>query len=272
MKCLVTKLQASINDDFLPFVGEGIIDGALFDWSKMPNGLKVSFQGRQGYNIRIAGDGVYALDSEESQYTEKDSVKDHLTTCNVQNPNGVKAAIFVKNKNDINRLYTNYDVDNKETFPISLFTQFPTIERIGILTASQVGAAIPVSGDLSYLSELSKLIDVNFGVLDSRHSDSVYGDISVFSDKVNMQNLNLTHTRVTGNISSLKKLTAIKFLNLSYTEVNGTVEDLCTGLQSNGKTSGTIDLRCMYSNITYQGEALGSNKTITFTSSGYTVS
>ena len=272
MKCLVTKLQVAINDDFLPFVGEGVIDGALFDWNVMPNGLRMSFQAREPFSVRVAGNGAYAVDSSDVHYTNKDVPKDTLQTANLYNPNGGKVKLFVGNKNQVNRLFLNYDADTEATFPISLFSQFPTIERIGILTNIQQGGAIPVIGDLDNLSELSRLILVNFNVTSDRTKDSVYGDISVFSDKTNLEVLNFSRTRVSGSIASLKTLKNLTYLDLSYTEVTGTVEEFCTGLNQNGRKSGTLDLRVMNSNITYQGSALTSNKTVTFTSSGYTVS
>lgn len=272
MKCLVTKLQVAINDDFLPFVGEGVIDGALFDRNVMPNGLRMSFQAREPFSVRVAGNGAYAVDSSDVHYTDKDVPKDTLQTANLYNPNGGKVKVFIGNKNQVNRLFLNYDADTEATFHISLFTQFPTIERIGILTNSQQGQSIPVIGDLDNLSELSRLILVNFNVTSDRTKDSVYGDISVFSDKTNLQVLNFAYTRVSGNISSLKALKNLTYLDLSHTKVTGTVEEFCSGLNQNGRASGTLDLRVMASNITYQGSALTSNKTLTFTPSGYTVS
>lgn len=121
-------------------------------------------------------------------------------------------------------------------------------------------------GDLSVFESLR-----NITHLDLR-GPLLTGDIKSLSGK-NLKVLLLTSASITGDLSYLNDCVSIRTLWLSNTQITGTLEDFCTSLFNKGKTSGSIEFGGN-SKITYNGSIIGNQqrKTISFNSSGYTVS
>ena len=102
-------------------------------------------------------------------------------------------------------------------------------------------------------------------------TNSCIGNISALEGKVYLQDVRLAYTNVSGDITALGKATNLKSLYINNTSVEGTLESFCQALISAGRTSGTIALRAANSLVTYQGQPIDGQKTITFTGGSYTV-
>lgn len=78
---------------------------------------------------------------------------------------------------------------------------------------------------------------------------------------------------VKGVLSDICKCTKLEVLKLRSTYTTGSLEELATGMITNGRTSGTLEVTCG-PNITYNDTIVGDNvtKTITFANGSYSIS
>lgn len=150
-----------------------------------------------------------------------------------------------------------------------------------LITAIRANSCNGFAGDISELAEIStassfkRLTCANTGV---------YGNISVFENFSNIENINISTTDCVGNLSSLSELTMLKTLDISKTGIQGNIASLskCTLLTSinvsenaggeinelvrgmidnYGRNSGNITCLSFYSNITLDGSILSDTST-----------
>lgn len=148
-------------------------------------------------------------------------------------------------------------------------------------------------GDISYLSELPLLQEAQ-NVL-SQNNSGIYGDIAVFINNTNIQNIalrrndkivgmldnlagcsalktiDLQSTSITGNIASIGACTQLTSVVVASTSVTGTVEDLVAAFNTAGKTTGTITIGFTRTGITYNGEPVNGT-TLTWSGTTITIS
>lgn len=108
-------------------------------------------------------------------------------------------------------------------------------------------------------------------------SSDIEGNISCFENK-NALRFYCANTKMTGDIANLGHMvnlagdtTADPAMYIEHTTIGGALEDFADGLFNNGRTSGTIMIQAKNTNVTYEGELLTQNASITFTEEGYTV-
>lgn len=102
---------------------------------------------------------------------------------------------------------------------------------------------------------------------------NVFGDISALAGLTSLTRLWVDGTMVDGDIATLANLTSLEQLYFGNSFVYGTLESLLNGMynEGNGRTSGTLAVRGIGSNVTYNGAAISSNLTVTFSAGGWSV-
>ena len=83
-----------------------------------------------------------------------------------------------------------------------------------------INGAINVSGDLSFVSGLSKLVDINI------YGASITGDISAFSSLANLRDIDLGRTLVSGSISVFAGKSSLRNLQLIGCDITGNLGQL----------------------------------------------
>ena len=128
-------------------------------------------------------------------------------------------------------------------------------------------AASPtITGDLSEIPNIE-----NYTNLQLAMQSELTGDLSTLSNSVDCTDLRLGYTQVTGSLSDLYALSKLTTLSLIKCKVSGTIEALADAWHYAGRISGTCTVYADKTEITYNGLSFV-NKTITFTSEGWTVS
>lgn len=99
-----------------------------------------------------------------------------------------------------------------------------------------------------------------------------FSDISPLLQLKTLEDLRLGGKGV--NIEPLAALTNLKKMVCAYAEFSGSIENLAQGMLDNGRTAGTLNVNCSFTDITYKGKK--SNKIvsyiITFSDGSYSVS
>lgn len=130
-------------------------------------------------------------------------------------------------------------------------------------------------GDISKI--MSQLYNTQGPAYFIGQSSDIEGNIACFENK-NAQRFYCANTKMTGNIANLSNMTNLAgnttsdpAVYMSNSNIYGALEDFADGLFNNGKTSGVIMVMAVNTNVTYAGEKLTQNASITFTEEGYTV-
>ena len=190
-KCLITKLNGSVQNDSLLHIGEFCIEVRKVE-SPTADSQKFSVRNTKDSQLRIIGDGYF---TNETLSENKGKVMDIAanTETLVYYSNG-DYEIVVSEKYSLNIfgvfLSTSWkDFKGKLSFDIESLKYSPNIQNL-MLSNSQVTGDIAVLGKLTNLRHL-------------RLSDTqVTGDIAVFGKLTNLTEIpSVSNTKVTGDIS-----------------------------------------------------------------------
>lgn len=102
-------------------------------------------------------------------------------------------------------------------------------------------------------------------------TDKTTGDISALSKMTTLKVLKLSSTSVVGDIASLSGLVNLTEISCGVNNVGGTLEEFCQGMCDNGRTSGTMSVNFISSQITYNGSVPSTTLTVTFSGGSYSV-
>ncbi len=260
-KCLVTKLQGTVNNPDLLTLNECSIE---FEVTK-PTSLKL-----------------------EPSITYK--VDDVAYNTNNVIPAG-KHLLKISPKQSLSMLYSAKDglVMDLSTFKGT--GNMPKLNNIWNIEDSTYSRLASFKGALSDLSPFDLVeihldnCDITGSLKDVEKFDKLK-TLEIAGTKVNCYDLTpiLTNKNLLGirlvagsnplNIEPLAALINLTEIVCSYGNFTGSVENIAQGMIDNGRTSGTLKLMANYTSITYQGvDSSHKNKTyiITFSGSGYTV-
>lgn len=263
MKCLITNINDFRVDDSFMKVNEGVISGLEFTTPSDVLSVVISSI-TEDLQCRIYGKDAYILKGDNKLQTNTiyKSQSDSLSTTIVKNPASSDVKVFFRNKNDVDKFFVSL---SSISVPIENFAQFQNVKSIGISVMS-FDKMKYVYGDIAYLSKLKKLKYVHL------NSTSIYGDISVFQDKTDIKELNLSYaTNVYGDITNLGKLIKCDKMYLSDTGISGTLESLLQSLQKNNKQDGSLIIHAKRTGVTYNGEPVTTAYAVTFKSDGYDI-
>lgn len=260
-KCLVTKLQGTVNNPDLLTLNECSIE---FEVTK-PTSLKL-----------------------EPSITYK--VDDVAYNTNSVIPTG-KHLLKISPKQSLSMLYSAKD---GLVMDLSTFKGTGNMPKLNILwniedsTNSRLNSFKGALSDLSPF-DLAEIYLDNCDITGSLKDVEKFDKLKVLEiqgTKVNCYDLTpvLTKKKLTTirlvagsnplNIEPLATLINLTEIVCSYGNFTGSVENIAQGMIDNGRTSGTLVLTANYSSITYQGvdSSQGAKKyTITFSGSSYTV-
>ena len=119
-----------------------------------------------------------------------------------------------------------------------------------------------VSGNISVLANFTKLKSLNLA------RTQLTDDIATFKDITTLSSVTLDSQDLYGDISAFAKsinLTSLYIPRLP--NVHGSIEELAEKMRNAGRISGTLNVTCEGSNITYNNSVVASKK-INFSSDG----
>lgn len=262
-KCLVTKLQGTVNNPDLLTLNECSIE---FEVTK-PTSLSMEYIG--------------------SSITYK--VDDVVYNANDVIPTG-KHLLKISPKQNLSLLSSNKDglVMDLSTFKGT--GNMPNLNNIWNMNRSTYERLAGFKGSLSDLSPFD-LVEIHIQkcditgslkdvekfnklrVLELGGTKVNCYDLTPILNKKDFIEIQLAAGSDPLNIEPLAALIKLTNINCSYGNFTGSVENLAQGMINNGRTSGTLRLTASYSGITYQGVETDQEKTyiITFSGSSYTV-
>ena len=216
MKCLVTKLNGTVNNDSLLKLGE-----VKFKFNKVANPTSDT---RNFYitvnkptTLKINGGGFF---------TDKNLIENKGDTLTIDanssglyfvSNNDVEISVIDKYNLTSLRNYDNIATSGKEDYS----NKFKDFDLSDIICCTALESVLVVNtslkGDIKYLCNLPKM---NYIML---NNTSVSGDIASFSKLVNLTNFSVSNTSVSGDIASFSKLVNLTNLNVSNTSVSGDI-------------------------------------------------
>lgn len=211
-KCLVTKLNGTVDNDSLMRIGEFRIKMKKVSAPTKDSQL-IKIGVTSDTELRIVGDG-YFTDSTLTQNKGKkitisrnDEVSNEVYVSN----GDIELAVMNKyNLVEISMPKSQYNKDRAfDLDALKYSTHLKSLEAIGS----------KVFGNLNSLSNCNRLASIVLG------NTLVTGNFSVFAGK-NMGVINLNNTAVVGDISNLKTSNTLSFLYIGNTAISGDISIL----------------------------------------------
>ena len=207
-KCLITKLNGSVQNDSLLRIGEFMVKVSKVE-SPTADSQKFSVRNDKDTQLRIIGDGYF---TNETLTENKGKVMDIAanTETLVYYSNG-DYEIVVSEKYSLTSIGI-FKSDSwksfkgKLSFDIESLKYSPNIINI-LLSDTQI------TGDIAEFSKLTKVITILL------NNTQVTGDIAVFGKMANLIKLNIERTNVTGDIAVFGKMANLS----SIPSVNNTL-------------------------------------------------
>ena len=212
-KCLITKLNGSVQNDSLLRIGEFCIEVSKVE-SPTADSQKFSVLNTKDSQLRIIGDGYFTNGTLSENKGKVMDIAANTETL-VYYSNG-DYEIVVSEKYSLSSigifLSTSWKAFNgKLSFDIESLKYSPNIIRL-LLSNTQV------TGDIAVFGKLTGLQTVFLS------NTQVTGDIAVLGKLTGLQNVLLNNTQVTGDIAVLGKLTGLTDIpNVSGTKVTGDI-------------------------------------------------
>lgn len=321
-KCLVTKLKGTVTSDnpFYDAIRMFIKWGNSSSFAIKANGPLINlYFGGIGTTIKVIDNGTIKVGN-DNVGTEYTITSNSTSTIDIiPSDSSVDTQIILKNLpsistwgrttsthqrmaySDDQEFLAGTSVSGKAIFllpgysepcDISVLADIPNKASITTLFLNPT-VSNGYKGDISHLSELPLLQEAQ-NVL-SQNNSGIYGDIAVFINNTNIQNIalrrndkivgmldnlagcsalktiDLQSTSITGNIASIGACTQLTSVIVASTSVTGTVEDLVAALNTAGKTSGSIAIGFTRTGITYNGSPVAGT-TLTWDGSNITIS
>ena len=232
-KCLITKLNGSVQNDSLLRIGEFCIKVSKVEFPTA-NSQRFVVNNSKDAQLRIIGDGYFTNDTlSENKGKELNITANTETTVYFSNGD---YEIVVSEKYSLKQVGTYIITSWKEykgklSFDIDLLKYSPDISFLA-LSATQVTGDIAVFGKLTGLTYLT----IN--------NTKVTGDIAVLGKLTSLTSIpSINHTGVTGDIAVYKNVNNYKTLQLLGTRVYGDLSvlpNIILWVQADKNTTGTF--------------------------------
>lgn len=210
-KCLITKLNGSVDNNELLRVGEMRIKvESVGSPTKDTQGFGVSFI--EPTTVEIVGDG-YFTDNTLTENKGKSMVVSSLQGAIVSQA----TTVAIRNKYKLNGL--NVFIPSGNPYGKNKVLNIDDLKYSTSLSSLNL-ASMQASGDIANLKSLTALITLVLG------ETKVVGDIANLKNLTNLTALNIARTNVSGDISNLKNLKNLTILLLSNTKVAGDIVNL----------------------------------------------
>ena len=229
-KCLITKLNGSVDDNELLRMGEMRIKvESVGSATKDTQGLGVAFI--EPTAVEIVGNG-YFTDNTLTENKGKNMV--------VSGSQGVivnqATTIAIRNKYKLTGL--NVFIPSGSPYGKNKVLNIDDLKYSTSLNSLNLVSA-QASGDIASLKNLTALATLSLG------NTQVVGDIANLKNLTSLKTLRLSLTKVNGDIANLKNLTALKSLSLSNAQV-----PLTGGIGQLSALSNCTDISLQYSKLT----------------------
>lgn len=255
--CLVTKLQASINDANLTKLGSIILN---------VNGLASAKQ----FAIIPTTGNTLALNCVGGTFSDGTTSKEVLE-------GGITATLAAGTfKVDINSKYNLKslvisNLASAASINIDDLKYAKTLETLNVESTPSVGdlSAFAYNPSLNFINvgisqvhgSVGSLVGLpNLSVFRATSASNINGNVSAFANHTNLTDLRLSGTGVGGDIASFGKLTNLNALWISNTQIGGTIESFVQAQRANGRTSYTTTAAWGIhdSLVTFNGSAITS--------------
>ena len=271
-KCLVTKLNGSIDNNELLKIGEMRIKvESVESPTKDTQGFGVSFT--EPTTVEIVGDG-YFTDNNLTENKGKSMVVSSLqgvivsqaTTVAIRNkykllrlhvfipsgsPYGKNKVLNIDdlkystslNSLNLSNMQASGDIASLKSLTslsilILRFTQvsgdIANLKNLTALTELDISKT-KISGDIANLKNLTALTSLIL------NSAKVEGDISNLKNLTALTNLNISSTNISGNIANLQNLTALTNLFINNTQISGDITNIYFALRGTTKEFSVAD-------------------------------
>lgn len=266
--CLVTKLKGVVQNDNLKKMGEVRFTFDQYQGEETAGIILVIDAGTHPFKVE-ALDGGYILDN-TMHNPQPVSVLEHTGRFWIQIPNQPKFRLIITSKYELTELSFSSDTNaGKERSRATEVEQFDYM-----VDCVNLNLGIDLLGDFTKIftenSQLSTFAVRSY----SLNSLEITGDFDKMPLAACVNTLNSFSSSwsagITGNITYFAPFINLTNLSLMATAVTGTLEALADAMAVNRK-SGSLLVYGQYTSLTYQGEPF-SALTITFTESGYTIS
>ena len=212
VKCLVTKLNGSVDNNELLRIGEMRVKvESVESPTKDTQGFGVTF--REPTTVEIVGDG-YFTDNTLTENKGKSMVVTGTSGIIVSQA----TTVAIRNK---------YKLDSLVVYIPSSTTPYGKNKVLNIddlkysLSLSSLNLInTQVSGDIASLKNLTALTSLNLG------NTQVSGNLASLKSMTALTSLVLNNTAISGDIANLNRLTALTRLDFSQTNVSGDIANL----------------------------------------------
>ena len=249
-KCLITKLNGSVQNDSLLRIGEFIVKVSKVE-SPTANSQKFSIRNTKDIQLRIIGDGYF---TNETLTENKGKVMD--ITANTE------TLIYYSNGDYEIAVAEKYSLSSIGIFLSSSWKGFKgklsfDIESLKYSTniVNILLSDTQVTGDITELSKLTKVSTILL------NNTKVTGDIAVFGKMANLIKLSIDYTKVTGDIAVFGKLTNLSDIpSVNKTLVTGDIsvyKNIKTKSLQFSQTSVYGDLSILPNNVLWVQGGIG---------------
>lgn len=284
MEALITKLPAEINDDTLYHIGEFRV-ALNFNSGVAANNRKMTFTFSKPATLYLVGNAHFT----DSTLSDDDGKIKEVAA-------NVSTDVYVSDGECILKVACDYECINFSgsgvanagkiscrSFADDKFKfQKPTALSLsdfglGPVKLEECDLSNVTSFTLNYTPSVEfDLDDVNLGValgsLSLFGGSKVKGTTAKLGELTGLVNCVIQGTLITGDIASMSTCTKLTTLQIGpNTGITGTLESFASAMNLTRK-SGSLSFRAGNSGITYNGESISGNLTITFSASGYEVS
>jgi hypothetical protein len=218
-KCLVTKLNGTVNNNSILRLGEMRFKINKVDVPTEGTQLLGLFVNTPS-KVEIIGDGYFTDKNLQENKGKSLSIDSTTNGIFVSSTSDVEVALLGKYAiTRINAYYNNQP--NGTVYAKNKFFDIDDLKYSTALITLNLPSA-QVSGDIANLKNLTALATLNL------YGTQVSGDVVNLKNLTALTNLNLANTRVSGDIANLKNLTALTTLNLygEYTSLTGNIDEL----------------------------------------------
>lgn len=282
MEALITKIPASVNDSELYKLGEFRLS-LNFDSGVTGGNRAITMRFDKPATLELLGD---------VHFTDVTLSADYGKTMNC--PANTSVTFYVTNGECVLKVMCNYSCvmfdgagadnagkiatrrfyDDKFKYHKPKSVNFSDF-GLGPLKLKDCDLSDCTSFTIQYSSLELDIGELNLGTaLTSLYlfsSPNIVSTLAGLGSFTSLANLNVQGSRCSGDISSLSECKGLLLLQIgNNSNITGNLEDFAEAMNVN-RTSGTLSLRTTGSSITYQGNVVNSNKTITFTGSGYVI-
>lgn len=285
MNALITKLPGVVSDDSLMKIDELRVEIESTTGSSNFTTIRTASSYQSGGQVRIVGDETcYFTNSSGTENYGQIAEYSKVNRTDTFYLKGNSFTLFIGKKYDLESIsfpsksaitggslkysskldsFIGYNLKAKSIYPLADICT-TSLKRLFLATN------VEMVGDVEDFANVANMTAIEL------EQSYIGGNMSVFESTTKFTNFKITYPKtgrkLSGLISALSGNKSMTYLNLtSQDEVTGTLESLLDGLFSNGKVSGNITIHLTGTGVTYNSSPITSQKTATFSSSGWTL-